>query len=63
MDMNLVDLATAANAEPPEVAYNKELWVGLLSAVRGLPAEEQTAVSLCILGGLSHSEASRVTGT
>lgn len=57
------ELASAEAAESPEHdAGRRELREQLLGAMTALSADEQDAVALCYLSGLSHSEASHAMG-
>ncbi len=58
-DVNVVSTRGA----PPEGAVElEEVRANLLTTIQSLPREEQEAIALCILGGLSHTQASTATG-
>lgn len=47
---------------PDQLAHNAELRAEVIDALQELKPGEHEAVALCVLGGLSHTEASDVTG-
>lgn len=54
--------ATGASANPAYSAQERELRSRMQEALCELSDEEHEAVALCVLGGLSHAEASQATG-
>jgi len=50
-------------ARPESAAQADELRIRIHNALSELSTEEHEAVALCLLGGLSHAEASKATGT
>ncbi|MCA8912022.1 MAG: sigma-70 family RNA polymerase sigma factor [Planctomycetes bacterium] len=59
-----IDPASSIDAKPhpEETVQAKELRASLTTALESLSAEEHEAVALCVLGGLSHANASEATG-
>ena len=62
MEMSGDRAASAAGDSPERAAQKRETNTELLKAIKELPENEQRAIALCVLGGLSQAEASKATG-